>query len=50
MEYVTYAQEYLSCDDICRVVIHLPSATLNSPVYEILFLTIFYTGIHLTSL
>jgi len=33
-----------------RIVIHLPSATQNSPVCQILFLIIPWTGLHLTSL
>ena len=36
--------------DICRVVVHLPAATLNSPVHEILFLTIPWTELHVTYL
>jgi len=32
------------------IIIHLPSATLNSPVYQILFLIIPSTGFNLTSL
>ena len=36
--------------DFSRIVIHLPSATQNSPVCQILFLISPRTGLHLTSL
>ena len=36
--------------DFGRIVIHIPSATQNSPVYQILFLIIPWTGLHLTCL
>jgi len=40
---VTFAQSL-------KLVIHLPSVTQNSPVHQVLFLTVSCTGLHLTCL
>jgi len=39
---------YSPCMSTPLVIIHLPSATQNSPFHEILFLTISWAGLHLT--